>query len=331
MQHACLIEDKEISVINENYRRSKADEVNDDDMEPEGQGTGEGTCAAPEPTARGAEASAEGAGTSTAPDMHDATKSPSNPEEEFQISQDKGAIIEAIDALFALADDSNVCLKCGESGHPNYECPEKGGDQVKSALIKLRKKLQGDDVEDKEAPKREDEEEQYRFRQENYKATRAGEYMYLQAIPLSVIGDRAHGEKSINGVKAEEKGPMTKDKLNQIVDTASQKGITMTCKEMRSAMALSDNKMYKKLMVGTDIGKLKILPVNGGRFYSSGYAGHGVEYALPTESNPNRVQLENWEDLQLLLQQGPAAPHWTKRSVGENQWRKENDVFRTQM
>ena len=60
--------------------------------------------------------------------------------------------------------------------------------------------------------------------------------------------------------------------------------------------------MYKKLMVGTDIGKLKILPVNGGKFYSSGgkfyssgYAGHGAEYALPTESNPNRVHMENWE------------------------------------
>ena len=162
--------------------------------------------------------------------MHDATKSPSNPEEEFQISQDKGAIIEAIDALFALADDSNVCLKCGESGHPNYECPTKGGDQVKSALINLRKKLQGDDVDDKETSKKDDSEEQERFRQENYKATREGEYMYLQdlqAIPLSVIGDRAHGEKSINGVRSDEKGPMTKDELNQIVDTASQKGIVI--------------------------------------------------------------------------------------------------------
>ena len=294
LQYACLIGDKEISVINENYKRSKADDVNDDDMEPEGQGTGEATSTTPDPTTGGAEASAEGAGTSTTPDMHDATKSPSNPEEEFQISQDKGAIVEAIDALFALADDNNVCLKCGGSGHPNYECPEQRSDPVKSALINLRKKLQGDDVEEKEAPKRSEEEEQ-RFRQENYKATRAGEYMYLQAIPLSVIGDRAHGEKSINGVKAEEKGPKTKDELNNIVDTASQKGITMTCKEMRSAMGLSDNKMYKKLAIGTDIGKLKILPVNGGKFYSSSYAGSGVEYALPTESNTNRVYLEGWE------------------------------------
>ena len=111
--------------------------------------------------------------------MHDAPKSPSNPEEEFQISQDKGAIVEAIDALFALADDNNVCLKCGGSGHPNYECPEQGSDPVKSALINLRKKLQGDDVEEKEVPKRSEEEEQ-QFRQENYKATRAGEYMYLK-------------------------------------------------------------------------------------------------------------------------------------------------------
>ena len=88
LQNACLIEDKEISVINENYKRSMTDGVNDDDMEPEGPGTGEGTSTTPEPTTGDAEASAEGAGKSTAPDMHDATNSPSNPEEEFQISQD---------------------------------------------------------------------------------------------------------------------------------------------------------------------------------------------------------------------------------------------------
>jgi len=70
----------------------------------------------------------------------------------------------------------------------------------------------------------------------------------------------------------------------------------MTCKEMKSAMTYSDHKMYKKLMIGTDIGKLKILPVNGGKFYSNGYAGHGVEYPLPTESNANRVHLENCLD-----------------------------------
>ena len=195
-----------------------------------------------------------------------------------------------------MADDNNVCLKCGESGHPNYECPTKGDDQVKSALINLRRKLQGDDVEDKDMSKEGDDEEEDRFRQENYKATREGEYMYLQSIPLSVIGDRAYGEKSINGVRAVEKGPMTKTELNKIVDAASQKGITLTCKEMKSAMSYSDHKMYKKLKIGTDIGKLKILPVNGGKFYSNSYAGHGIEYPLPTESNANRVYLENWEN-----------------------------------
>ena len=296
LQNACLIEDKEIGVINENYQRSMADETNDDDMECEGQGTGGGRSTTQKPTTGDAEASAEGAGRSTAPDMHDATRSPSNPEEEFQVSQDKGAIIEAIDALFAMADDNNVCLKCGESGHPNYECPTKGDDQVKSALINLRKKLQGDDVEDKEMSKEDDDEEEDRFRQKNYKATREGEHMYLQSIPLSGIGDRAHGEKSISGVRAVEKGPMTKTELNKIVDAASQKGITLTCKEMKSAMSYSDHKMYKKLKIGTNIGKLKILPVNGGKFYSNSYAGHGIEYPLPTESNANRVSLENWEN-----------------------------------
>ena len=169
-----------------------ADDNNDDDMEHEGHGTGASTSAAQEPTTGDAEANAEGASTSAAPDMHDATKSPSNPEEEFQISQ----VIEAIDALFALADDNNVCLKCGEDGHPNYECPTKGDDKVKIALINLRKKLQGDEVGDEEMSKETEDKHQEHFRQEGYKATREGEHMYLQSFPLSVIGDRAHGEKS---------------------------------------------------------------------------------------------------------------------------------------
>ena len=77
LQNACLIEDKEIGVINENYQRSMADETNDDDMECEGQGTGGGRSTTQEPTTGDAEASAEGAGRSTAPDMHDASRSPS--------------------------------------------------------------------------------------------------------------------------------------------------------------------------------------------------------------------------------------------------------------
>ena len=230
LRSACLIEEKEVNVISENYKRSMADDDDDKDMEQEGRGTGEGTATTQEPTTGDAEASAEGAGTSAPPDMHDATKSPSNPEEEFQISQDKGAVIEAIDALFALADDNNVCLKCGESGHPNYECPTKGDDQVKTALINLRKKR--DEVEDEEMSKEAEDKDQEHFRQEGCKATREGEHMYLQSIPLSVIGDRAHGEKSINGVRVVDKGPMTKDALNHIVDTASQKGLNLTCKEM---------------------------------------------------------------------------------------------------
>ena len=316
LQYICLIEDKEISVINENYKRSKTDDTNDDDMGTEGQRTGDGTSTTPGPTTGGAGASAEGAGSSTTPDMHEAPKSPSNPEEEFQISQDKGAIVEAINALFALADDNNVCLKCGESGHPNYECPKQGNDPVKSALINLRKKLQGDDVEKDDAPKRDDDEEQ-RFRQENYKATRAGEYMYLQAIPLSVIGDRAHGEKSINGVKAEEKGPWSKGELNDIVDMASQRGVTMTCKEMKSAVPYSDHRMYRKLSIGTDIGKLKILPVNGGKFYSERFVGPGVEYPLPTESRANRVFMEDWEKTYSYYFNKALRHHIGRREVWE--------------
>jgi hypothetical protein len=118
---------------------------------------------------------------------------------------------------------------------------------------------------------------------------------YLRPIPLSVIGDRAHGEKGINGVRTEDTGPTTKPELNELVSIASQRGVTLTCKYMKEAVKYSDHKMYRKLKIGTDIGKLKILPLNGGKFYSKSYAGGGIEYPLPTDENKNEVRLKKWE------------------------------------
>ena len=60
LQHACLIGEKEISVINENYKRSKAGDTYDENMEPEGQGNGDGSSTTPGPTTEGVGASAEG-------------------------------------------------------------------------------------------------------------------------------------------------------------------------------------------------------------------------------------------------------------------------------
>lgn len=105
-----------------------------------------------------------------------------------------------MDAIFfALADDSNVCIRCGESGHTNCECNSKDDDPVKIALVNLRKNLQGEEVD--EEPQGEDSKEP----ESTYQATGEGEYTFLRPIPLLVIGDRAHGELSINGVKIGEK------------------------------------------------------------------------------------------------------------------------------
>ena len=198
--------------------------------------------------------------------------------------------MDTIDAFFALADDNSVCVRCGEKGHTNYECDKKDDDPVKTALINLRKKLQGEEVGE-EGPQGEESKEP----QSGYQATREGEYMFLRPIPLSVIGDRAHGELSINGVRIDEKGPKTKNALNDLVDVASQSGVTMTYKDMKEALKYSNHKMYKKLQIKTNIGKLKILPLNGGKFYSESFAGGGVEFPLPTDENPNVVELDKWE------------------------------------
>ena len=150
--------------------------------------------------------------------------------------------------------------------------------------------------------------------------------MFLRPLPLSVIGDRAHGELSINGVKIGEKGHATRNALDQPVDIASQRGITMTCKDVIEAGKYSDHKMYRKLPVKTSVGKLKILPLNGGKFYSKNFAGAGVEFPLPTDENTNQVILEypgqvgRW--LQLLLQHSTT----TSRREGESQ-REGNPVL----
>ena len=328
LQYACLIEDKEISVINENYKRSKTDDTNDDNMESEGPRTGEGTSTTPGPTPEERELVLKGQvrrpprTCTKRPNLHRILKRSS------KSLRTRVPSSRPLTHSLPWRTTTTFCLKCGESGHPNYECPKQGNDPVKSALINLRKKLQGDEVEKDGAPKRDDEEEQ-RFRQENYKATRAGEYMYLQAIPFSVIGDRAHGEKSINGVRADEKGPKSKDELNNIVDTASQRGITMICKEMKSAVPYSDHRMYKKLNIGTDIGKLKILPVNGGKFYSERFVGPGVEYPLPTESRANRVFMADWEKTYSYYFNKALRHHIGRKEVWEKATGRRR--FRTQM
>jgi hypothetical protein len=94
--------------------------------------------------------------------------------------------MDAIDASFALADDNNVCIRCGESGRPNYECTVRDDDPVKNAFINLRKKLQGEDVGDAEPPQGEENQE----KQDGYQATREGEYMYLLLTSYPIIGDR---------------------------------------------------------------------------------------------------------------------------------------------
>ena len=248
----------------------------------------------PRPAGPGAESTsagsgAEGVGPAAGPGRQNVPGTLPDPEEEYQISRDKGQVMDAIDAFFALADDNNVCIRCGESGHTNYECGAKDDDPVKMAIVNLRKKLQGGEAGDE--PQGGDSKEPQRVSSHKGK-----EYMFLRPLPLSVIGDRAHGELSINGVKIDEKGHATRNALNQPVDIASQRGITMTCKDVIEAGKYSDHKMYRKLPVKTSVGKLKILPLKGGKFYSKNFAGAGVEFPLPTDENTNQVILDKWED-----------------------------------
>ena len=84
----CLIEDKEIEVTSEIYRRSsKKDE--DDPMGRSGQGDGVGHSAAHGNESTSAGADAEGVGQAAAPGRQNVPGTPPDPEEEYQISKDR--------------------------------------------------------------------------------------------------------------------------------------------------------------------------------------------------------------------------------------------------
>ena len=71
--------------------------------------------------------------------------------------------------------------------------------------------------------------------------------------------------------------PKTQSQGANFVGSRSQRGITLSCKEVMAAGKYSEHKMYCKLPVKTKTGKPKILPVNGGKFYSKHIVGEGVD------------------------------------------------------
>ena len=161
LRNMCLIEDKEIEVISGIYRRSsKGDD-----------GVGHSAAHGNRIHECGSRYT-EGVGQSAAPGRQILRKNIRSPK--------TGQVMDTIDAFFALADDNSVCVRCGESGHTNYECDKKDDDPVKTALINLRKKLQGEEVGE-EGPQGEESKEP----QSGYQATREGEYTFLRPIPLS--------------------------------------------------------------------------------------------------------------------------------------------------
>ena len=102
---------------------------------------------------------------------------------------------------------------------------------------------------------------------------------------------------------------------------------------MKSALLYSDHKMYRKLRIGTDIGKLKIFLTDQGRHILLQQLRGRRDWISIADRNPSKPSLlrEVGEWLQLLLQQGLATPHRTKRSMGEDiRWQKDN-VLRTQV
>ena len=153
LQYACLIGDKEISVINENYKSPRPKTSTMTTWNPKVKGPGR---VRRPPRNRRPEAREQVPKEQVRRPLLTCTMRPSLHQilrRSSRYLRTRVPLSRPLTRSLPWRTTTNVCLKCGGSGHPNYECPEQGSDPVKAALINLRKKLQGDDVEEKEAPK----------------------------------------------------------------------------------------------------------------------------------------------------------------------------------
>ena len=202
-----IVNDGELAQLNENLRASREDQ--DDPIRGSGGGERAGSTADPGSASASAGPSAE----RTRPTASAGEPGPSTPpqdDEENEISAEKEDVIAAIGLLFKVADDNSRCIKCGQSGHVEYDRKTDGPDTVKNSLNKLR-----DILMEKKEEKKGCEEEQQKGEEEKkegkYDTGRAGDNMYTVPLTLTKIGSRAHGKLSHRGVKVGREGPRSND------------------------------------------------------------------------------------------------------------------------
>ena len=121
---------------------------------------------------------------------------PPEVDEEEEISAEREEVINAIGAFFRTADE-NSCIKCGQSGHAEYDCKAKGSDDVKNALNKLRDILAKKRVEAEERQEKDGAEEDQQQEREKSKhpSGKQDESMYSTPLTLIDIGNRVHGAR----------------------------------------------------------------------------------------------------------------------------------------
>jgi hypothetical protein len=233
----------------------------------------------------------ERAGPSADPGSASASAAGTPPEdEEEEISAEREEVINAIGAFFRTADE-NSCIKCGQSGHAEYDCKAEGSDDVKNALNKLRDILAKKRVEAEERQEKDGAEEDQQQEREKSKhpSGKQDESMYSTPLTLIDIGNRVHGAR-VDG-----DGPANHAELDENLNIAGENGTVMSCELAMDAPAASDHLVYKKLNIRTRIGCLKTLPIYGGILKATTVAGNGLRYSPGDNRENESLFMANWE------------------------------------
>ena len=224
----------------------------------------------------------ERAGPSADPGSTSASAAGTPPEvdEEEEISAEREEVINAIGAFFRTADE-NSCIKCGQSGHAEYDCKAKGSDDVKNALNKLRDILAKKRVEAEERQEKDGAEEDQQQEREKSKhpSGKQDEIMYSTPLTLIDIGNRVHG------ARVDRDGPANHAELDEILNIAGENGTVMSCELAMDAPAASDHPVYKKL--GTSG-----LALDASKLYRSMEASSRQQPSQATDSDTAQVTTE---------------------------------------
>ena len=234
---------------------------------------------------------------------------PSHTAEEY-VQSGRQMVLEALGSLYNTAESANLCLYCGSTQHEHFECDHPGRDAIKNALNKIRECMHEGEPATAEA---DESTVDPSGSGQNVKTDAAAEeeisdeeddpsegQMYDKPIYMCDVGDRDElGRGCIAGLRVDQRGPTTRDQINEVVREALMRGTgdrwNVADFYKNSSDISKGRSMYEEITHYMN-GFFQIVPTNQSTFHYGLYGFCGVEYGKDYKPHLNKYESEvSWK------------------------------------